>query len=117
LQWLVYNLYSISPGLLLSCIAFVELFANVNFILWSTRDYNTNIYTVPFQCATFVGTVTYMSPERIRNESYSYPADIWSLGLELLECGTREFPYTYFILQLWFPLHSFIVESIIFYLE
>ncbi|PPD70221.1 hypothetical protein GOBAR_DD32910 [Gossypium barbadense] len=34
-----------------------------------------------------------MSPERIRNESYSYPADIWSLGLALFECGTGEFPY------------------------
>ncbi|XP_020520748.1 mitogen-activated protein kinase kinase 3 isoform X2 [Amborella trichopoda] len=45
-------------------------------------------------CATFVGTVTYMSPERIRNESYSYPADIWSLGLAIFECGTGEFPYT-----------------------
>ncbi|KAE8699664.1 Mitogen-activated protein kinase kinase 3 [Hibiscus syriacus] len=45
-------------------------------------------------CATFVGTVTYMSPERIRNDSYSYPADIWSLGLALFECGTGEFPYT-----------------------
>ncbi|GMH15005.1 hypothetical protein Nepgr_016846 [Nepenthes gracilis] len=45
-------------------------------------------------CATFVGTVTYMSPERIRNETYSYPADIWSLGLALFECGTGKFPYT-----------------------
>ncbi|KAI7741362.1 hypothetical protein M8C21_000822 [Ambrosia artemisiifolia] len=45
-------------------------------------------------CATFVGTVTYMSPERIKNENYSYPADIWSLGLALFECGTGEFPYT-----------------------
>lgn len=45
-------------------------------------------------CATFVGTVTYMSPERIQNENYSYPADIWSLGLALFECGTGEFPYT-----------------------
>ncbi|XP_024402885.1 mitogen-activated protein kinase kinase 3 [Physcomitrium patens] len=45
-------------------------------------------------CATFVGTVTYMSPERINNECYSYPADIWSLGLALLECGTGEFPYS-----------------------
>ncbi len=35
-----------------------------------------------------------MSPERIRNESYSYPADIWSLGLALFECGTGEFPYS-----------------------
>ncbi|XP_075667411.1 mitogen-activated protein kinase kinase 3-like [Castanea sativa] len=44
-------------------------------------------------CATFVGTITYMSPETIRNESYSYPTDIWSLGLALFECGTGEFPY------------------------
>ena len=45
------------------------------------------------QCATFVGTVTYMSPERIRNENYSYAADIWSLGLTILECATGKFPY------------------------
>ncbi|KAH6795207.1 mitogen-activated protein kinase kinase 3 [Perilla frutescens var. hirtella] len=45
-------------------------------------------------CATFVGTVTYMSPERIRNENYSYPADIWSLGLALVECATGEFLYS-----------------------
>lgn len=45
-------------------------------------------------CATFVGTVTYMSPERIRSENYSYPADIWSLGLAIFECGTGKFPYT-----------------------
>ncbi|XP_015643946.1 mitogen-activated protein kinase kinase 3 isoform X4 [Oryza sativa Japonica Group] len=44
-------------------------------------------------CATFVGTVTYMSPERIRNENYSYAADIWSLGLAILECATGKFPY------------------------
>eukprot|EP00899_Mesostigma_viride_P012887 jgi/Mesvir1/2159/Mv16672-RA.1 len=44
-------------------------------------------------CATFVGTVTYMSPERINNEPYSFPADIWSLGLTLLESGTGVFPY------------------------
>lgn len=46
------------------------------------------------QCDTFVGTVTYMSPERIRSENYSYPADIWSLGLAIFECGTGKFPYT-----------------------
>ncbi|KAJ1289401.1 hypothetical protein BS78_02G161600 [Paspalum vaginatum] len=44
-------------------------------------------------CATFVGTITYMSPERIRNENYSYAADIWSLGLTMLECATGKFPY------------------------
>ncbi|KAL6596066.1 hypothetical protein ACP70R_047430 [Stipagrostis hirtigluma subsp. patula] len=44
-------------------------------------------------CATFVGTVTYMSPERIRNSGYSYSADIWSLGLMALECARGRFPY------------------------
>ena len=29
------------------------------------------------QCQTFLGTVTYMSPERINGEPYSFPADIW----------------------------------------
>jgi serine/threonine protein kinase len=49
---------------------------------------------VIYQCATFVGTVTCISPERNQNESYSYLADIWSLGLALFECGTGEFPYS-----------------------
>ena len=31
-------------------------------------------------CATFVGTFKYMSPERIKNQSYGQPADVWSLG-------------------------------------
>lgn len=30
---------------------------------------------------TFTGTLTYMSPERITHKDYSYPSDIWSLGL------------------------------------
>lgn len=67
------------------------LFGNVGFLL--TTDQMMCLYYL-LQCATFVGTVTYMSPERIRNDNYSYPADIWSLGLALFECGTGEFPYT-----------------------
>ncbi|GLC41062.1 hypothetical protein PLESTB_000947600 [Pleodorina starrii] len=45
------------------------------------------------QCHTFLGTVTYMSPERINNQSYSFPADIWSLGLALVELATGKYPY------------------------
>ncbi|BDA48249.1 Mitogen-activated protein kinase kinase 3 [Coccomyxa sp. Obi] len=44
-------------------------------------------------CHTFTGTVTYMSPERINSRPYSFPADIWSLGLILLECATGRYPY------------------------
>ncbi|KAJ6800054.1 mitogen-activated protein kinase kinase 3 isoform X4 [Iris pallida] len=45
-------------------------------------------------CGGFVGTVTYMSPERLRNEKYSYSADIWSIGLAIFECGSGKYPYT-----------------------
>lgn len=44
-------------------------------------------------CQTFVGTFKYMSPERIRSESYGYASDLWSLGLVLLECFTGRYPY------------------------
>ncbi|XVE54033.1 hypothetical protein DITRI_Ditri03aG0050000 [Diplodiscus trichospermus] len=43
---------------------------------------------------TFVGTYCYMSPERIVGGSYDITADIWSLGLLLLECAIGRFPYT-----------------------
>ena len=33
---------------------------------------------------TFVGTLTYMSPERISGEAYSYASDLWSFGLSIL---------------------------------
>lgn len=45
------------------------------------------------KCVSFVGTVTYMSPERIKGESYSFASDIWSLGLSLVECAMGRFPY------------------------
>ena len=44
-------------------------------------------------CATWVGTVLYMSPERIESRGYSYSADIWSLGLTLMETATGRYPY------------------------
>lgn len=37
------------------------------------------------QAQTWVGTVTYMSPERISGKSYSYDSDLWSLGLTLVD--------------------------------
>jgi mitogen-activated protein kinase kinase 3 len=45
------------------------------------------------QCNTFLGTVTYMSPERINGQPYSFPADVWALGLAMLECATGRYPY------------------------
>ena len=42
---------------------------------------------------TFVGSKSYMSPERITGKKYSYPSDIWSLGLVIYELATGEEPY------------------------
>eukprot|EP00039_Didymoeca_costata_P018785 m.334950 g.334950 ORF g.334950 m.334950 type:complete len:418 (+) comp17481_c0_seq1:329-1582(+) len=41
---------------------------------------------------TFVGTMMYLSPERIQGNEYSYEADLWSLGLSLLELATGNKP-------------------------
>jgi len=45
------------------------------------------------QAVTWVGTVTYMSPERILGGSYSYNSDVWALGLTLVECALGRYPY------------------------
>ncbi|RPA73647.1 Pkinase-domain-containing protein [Ascobolus immersus RN42] len=42
---------------------------------------------------TFVGTQTYMAPERIIGTSYSVKSDVWSLGLTLLELAIGRFPF------------------------
>lgn len=42
---------------------------------------------------TFVGTVGYMSPERIQGHKYNAKADVWSFGLSLLACALGAFPY------------------------
>ena len=39
------------------------------------------------KCGTFVGTVPYMSPERIQGHEYGYASDVWALGLTLHECA------------------------------
>ena len=48
------------------------------------------------KCGTFVGTVPYMSPERIHGEEYSYASDVWSFGLTIVECALGHFPYERF---------------------
>jgi serine/threonine protein kinase len=41
---------------------------------------------------TFVGTTTYMSPERLDGQEYSYPCDIWSFGLSLMTLALGRLP-------------------------
>lgn len=44
---------------------------------------------------SYVGTAVYMSPERIQSAPYSYPADVWGLGLSLLTAGLGRFPFAH----------------------
>lgn len=45
-------------------------------------------------CTTFVGTMAYMSPERIEGQKkYSYPSDVWSFGLVLYEMAVGTYAY------------------------
>ena len=40
-----------------------------------------------------VGTIRYMSPERLAGAGYGVAADVWSLGLVLLEMAARSLPF------------------------
>ena len=42
---------------------------------------------------TFVGTSTYMAPERIQGERYTVKSDVWSFGLSIMELAIGKFPF------------------------
>ncbi|CAG8573054.1 5205_t:CDS:2 [Dentiscutata heterogama] len=44
---------------------------------------------------TFLGTSYYMAPERIQGQKYKVSADVWSLGLTIMEVAQNEFPFPY----------------------
>lgn len=43
--------------------------------------------------ATSVGTFKYMSPERLLGDRYNATADVWSLGLTLIQMVLRRYPF------------------------
>lgn len=53
------------------------------------RDLNPGVSKVD----TFVGTVAYMSPERLQGGKYTYASDIWALGVSLVECLIGHHPF------------------------
>ena len=42
----------------------------------------------------FLGSFRYMSPERLKGEAYSFSADVWSLGITLLEFALGRYPFS-----------------------
>eukprot|EP00742_Colponemidia_sp_Colp-10_P021953 GILJ01025854.1.p1 GENE.GILJ01025854.1~~GILJ01025854.1.p1 ORF type:complete len:1066 (-),score=143.43 GILJ01025854.1:638-3445(-) len=48
---------------------------------------------------SFVGTVSYMSPERLLGRTYSTGCDVWSAGITLLELAIGSHPFQHYFLQ------------------
>ena len=42
---------------------------------------------------TFLGSLCYMSPERIQQESYGLKSDVWSLGIIIYQCSIGKYPF------------------------
>ena len=55
--------------------------------------YGQQPQTSQLSTSTYVGTLCYMSPERLDGEDYSFPTDIWALGIIAYEMVTGENPY------------------------
>ena len=72
-------------NILLDCRGFVKL---SDFGI--TKELGSGTYA---QAGTHVGTLAYMSPERVRGESYDFSSDVWSLGLIALEAALGYYPY------------------------
>ena len=43
--------------------------------------------------SSFVGTAAYMAPERLNGQQYSAPADMWSLGMIVVELAEGAHPW------------------------
>lgn len=53
------------------------------------RDLNPGVSNAD----TFVGTVAYMSPERLQGYKYTYASDVWALGVSIVECLIGRHPF------------------------
>ncbi|PGH12258.1 STE/STE7/MEK1 protein kinase [Polytolypa hystricis UAMH7299] len=56
-------------------------------------DFGVATETVNSIADTFVGTSTYMAPERIQGGAYSVRSDVWSVGLTIMELAVGRFPF------------------------
>ncbi len=56
-------------------------------------DFGVSRELMTAKAMTFVGTMRYMSPERIEATQYAVASDVWSLGITLVECATGRYPY------------------------
>lgn len=55
-------------------------------------DFGVSGELINSKAITFVGTRSYMSPERLVGTGYNIRSDIWSLGLSLIEMAIGQYP-------------------------
>ncbi|XP_065672583.1 dual specificity mitogen-activated protein kinase kinase 1 isoform X2 [Hydra vulgaris] len=55
-------------------------------------DFGVSGQLIDSMANTFVGTRSYMSPERLQGTHYSIRSDIWSIGLSLVELALGRYP-------------------------
>ncbi|XP_059081088.1 dual specificity mitogen-activated protein kinase kinase 1-like isoform X1 [Tigriopus californicus] len=55
-------------------------------------DFGVSGQLIDSMANSFVGTRSYMSPERLQGSQYSVASDLWSLGLSLLEISLGMYP-------------------------
>ncbi len=57
------------------------------------KEVTGNLSSPNNHATTFVGTMTYMSPERMNGDPYDFHADIWSLGLSIIALALGKHPF------------------------
>jgi mitogen-activated protein kinase kinase 1 len=55
-------------------------------------DFGVSGQLIDSMANTFIGTRSYMSPERLEGNRYTIQSDIWSLGLSLVEMAIGRYP-------------------------
>ncbi|CAF0897533.1 unnamed protein product [Adineta ricciae] len=55
-------------------------------------DFGVSAQLIDSTALTFIGTRSYMSPERLEGTHYGVMSDIWSLGLSLVEMAVGRYP-------------------------
>uniref|UniRef100_A0A2R9A0J4 Dual specificity mitogen-activated protein kinase kinase 1 n=1 Tax=Pan paniscus TaxID=9597 RepID=A0A2R9A0J4_PANPA len=83
-----------------SCTSFLSREKNVkpSNILVNSRgeiklcDFGVSGQLIDSMANSFVGTRSYMSPERLQGTHYSVQSDIWSMGLSLVEMAVGRYP-------------------------
>ncbi|KAL1496751.1 hypothetical protein AB1Y20_014341 [Prymnesium parvum] len=69
------------------------LINSAGFVKLSDFGISKSLDNTDAQAQTHCGTLAYMSPERIKGESYSFTSDVWSVGLIALEISCGSYPY------------------------